>query len=229
MMEIGEFYNELTHRDIKYNELLNDQNYQDIRSDFDSAQESIPVQHMEYSSSPPITQNNIQPNLPQPNLLQPNLPQPNLPQPNLPQPNLPQPNIPQPNLPQPNIPQLPQPNIPQPNEPVQPNIYQYNHQPTFQPSYHIPRSVHVNPSETNEPTYMDKMWRDKRNVLKLLIITFVILLAISLHATVQHYINHFVSVFSKMYKFKRWHEVAIRVAYPLFVLAILWHMKVFWK
>lgn len=78
------------------------------------------------------------------------------------------------------------------------------------------------PAAPQEPGYLDTLWARKREITKLLILSLVILLAISGHATVWHFLHTFASSLpSKKY------EVALRVAYPATVLIVLWHLKAF--
>ena len=74
-----------------------------------------------------------------------------------------------------------------------------------------------------EPGYMDSLWNRRRAIVKLCVLSLVVLLAISGHATVWHYLREYIEVASLTQR----QELAIRLAYPLSVLAVLWHVKTF--
>jgi hypothetical protein len=71
--------------------------------------------------------------------------------------------------------------------------------------------------------YVDRLLSKKKDIVKLLLISFVILLAISLHYIVDHYIKQFFEE-NVMSSGK---EFLIRLLYPSLVLLILWNMKAF--
>ena len=74
-----------------------------------------------------------------------------------------------------------------------------------------------------EPGYFETLWARRRAVVKLIILALVVLLAISSHTTVCHYLKQFIEdTEPTLYQ-----EIALRVAYPLAVLAILWNLKAF--
>lgn len=74
-------------------------------------------------------------------------------------------------------------------------------------------------------SYFDKLVAKKKDVLKLVLFSLVIILALSLHSMVKHYLKQFfednVMTASK--------EFAIRLLYPALVLLVLWNIKAFNK
>jgi hypothetical protein len=73
--------------------------------------------------------------------------------------------------------------------------------------------------------YVDKLLSKKRDIMKLLIISFVFLLAISLHSVVDHYLKQYFEA-NVMSTGK---EFLLRLLYPAVVLLLLWNIKAFNK
>ena len=74
-----------------------------------------------------------------------------------------------------------------------------------------------------EPGYLETLWKRKRDVIKLCTISLVVLLAISSHNTVWHYLREYLDTAV----LTGTQDVILRVAYPAAVLVILWHTKAF--
>lgn len=74
----------------------------------------------------------------------------------------------------------------------------------------------------DDPGYLETLWERRRDVTKLAILSLVVLLAISAHSAAWHYIREFIETHSRM---TYWQEVGLRVAYPVVVLLVLWHLK----
>jgi hypothetical protein len=74
-------------------------------------------------------------------------------------------------------------------------------------------------------SYVDKLLSKKRDIMKLLIISFVFLLAISLHSVVDYYLKKYLedNVLSGGKEF------LLRSLYPVAVLLALWNIKAFNK
>jgi hypothetical protein len=74
-------------------------------------------------------------------------------------------------------------------------------------------------------SYLDKLVAKRKEVLKLVLFSFVILLALSTHSLVKHYLKvYFAEVVLTPTK-----EFALRLMYPTIVLLLLWNIKVFNK
>lgn len=93
-----------------------------------------------------------------------------------------------------------------------------------------PRYAYAYPSASNtalvpfEPSYLERMWQRRRDMAKLGVLVMVVLLAISAHATIMHYVR----VFLEEGAGAEWspsQQAALRIAYPLLVLLLLWHTK----
>ena len=70
-------------------------------------------------------------------------------------------------------------------------------------------------------TMTGKLWDKRREVTKLVILTFVILLAMSTHGFVCHYLkDYFINT-----PLSFWKEVSLRALYPVFVFITMWLTK----
>lgn len=73
------------------------------------------------------------------------------------------------------------------------------------------------------PGFLDAMWSKRRELLKLLVLSMVILFAVSTHWSVCHYAKLYID--QMPYDKSVWAEVAVRVGYPALVLLLLWILK----
>jgi hypothetical protein len=73
--------------------------------------------------------------------------------------------------------------------------------------------------------YIDKMLSKKKDVMKLLVISFVFLLAMSLHSVIEFYLRKYL----EENVLGAGKELLVRLLYPASILLILWNMKVFNK
>jgi hypothetical protein len=72
--------------------------------------------------------------------------------------------------------------------------------------------------------YFSEVWDKRRSVLKIMVITFAILLAISLHNTIYFYVC---ALIDRVKHRAKWNEVLIRISYPLIILLAMWHLKAY--
>jgi hypothetical protein len=89
------------------------------------------------------------------------------------------------------------------------------------PSPAFPASTGVN--HEAEPGYIEYLWLRRREVVKLVVISLVVLLAISSHSTVWHYLREYLDNADLTTA----QELMLRLAYPLAVFVVLWHTKAF--
>ena len=75
------------------------------------------------------------------------------------------------------------------------------------------------------PSYWQLMWQKRREVARLCVLSLVVLLAISFHATVLHYIKTYIE--EQGSSLTEGKEMLLRLAYPVSVLLLLWHVKAF--
>lgn len=80
-----------------------------------------------------------------------------------------------------------------------------------------------NTARTQEPTqsYFEVLGSKKRDIMKLIILSMMVLLAISIHSFVMFLIKE--GLASSEMSFKQ--EIGIRLLYPIVVLFILWNLK----
>lgn len=81
--------------------------------------------------------------------------------------------------------------------------------------------------QSNEETYLSQLWDKRRSAFKTVIITLIVLLAISLHWAIIFYVQMALDHVGKTPKPKWWHDVALRVSYPILVFFLIWNMKTF--
>lgn len=76
-----------------------------------------------------------------------------------------------------------------------------------------------------EPSYFDKLFGKKKELLKLLQLALIVTLGISLHFLIDHYLNKYLA--DNEMSFER--QLFIRLLYPLSIVFLLWNLRVFIK
>lgn len=76
-----------------------------------------------------------------------------------------------------------------------------------------------------EPSYIDKLFSKKKELIKLLQFSLIVILALSVHGIVDLYLKDFI----ENNDFSDSRVFIIRLLYPLFVLFLLWNLKIFIK
>lgn len=76
--------------------------------------------------------------------------------------------------------------------------------------------------ENTDPSYFDKLFSKKRDVLKVIMFAMMILLAISFHTFVDFWLKDFVTAYELTYK----QELGVRFLYPVLVVIVLWNLKI---
>lgn len=79
--------------------------------------------------------------------------------------------------------------------------------------------------QQSQPGYFDKLWNKKKDVMRLLMITLIFMLALSLHWLTKHYLKAHLEA-SLLTPTK---EFLLRAAYPVLILFALWNLRVFNK
>lgn len=74
-------------------------------------------------------------------------------------------------------------------------------------------------------SYMDKLLSKKKDLMKLVVISFVVLFAMSLHFLVVHYLKQYL----EESMFGPGQEFLVRMLYPALVLFMLWNFKALGK
>lgn len=78
---------------------------------------------------------------------------------------------------------------------------------------------------TSDDSYLDKLFSKKRDLLKLIQWSLIILLALSLHDIIGGYIRNYISDND----FSKERDLFIRCLYPFSIIFVLWNLKVFVK
>ena len=128
--------------------------------------------------------------------------------------NYPPPPPPKQTSPQPPSPQQLQ-QIQQPPQQIPQQVYKLNFQQQPQQSQQIQRYP--------EYSFWDRMVLSRREVLKLLILSIVIVIGISLEKIGYHYISNYIS----SNDLTSLQEFLVRLSFPLFVILLLWIIKSF--
>jgi hypothetical protein len=77
----------------------------------------------------------------------------------------------------------------------------------------------------SQPSYVDKLLAKKKEVWKFLQLALIVVLALSLHHIIEHYLKYYIN--NTDLSFER--ELVIRFLYPLAIIFLLWNFKVFSK
>ena len=81
------------------------------------------------------------------------------------------------------------------------------------------------PAQVEQPSYFDKLFGKKKEVYKVLQLSLMITLGISIHFLIDHYLTKYLA--DNEMSFER--QLILRLMYPLAVLFILWNLRVFVK
>ena len=74
-----------------------------------------------------------------------------------------------------------------------------------------------------QSSYLDKLFAKKKDVLKIIQFSLIIVLAMSIHFIIDHYLKYYIK--NNDLKFER--ELIIRLIYPLSIIFIIWNFKTF--
>jgi hypothetical protein len=77
--------------------------------------------------------------------------------------------------------------------------------------------------KNSHDSYLEKLMSKRRDVLKMIMFMFIILLALSLH----HIVKHYYKMFFEEYVVTPAKEFFVRIVYPLVVIFAIWNMRTF--
>jgi hypothetical protein len=83
----------------------------------------------------------------------------------------------------------------------------------------------ITASMQEQTGYIDRLFSKKKDMLKVLQLALVIVLAMSIHFIIDHYLRNYIK--NNDFTFER--ELLLRLLYPFALLFVLWHMKAFIK
>lgn len=75
--------------------------------------------------------------------------------------------------------------------------------------------------DSQHNSLMDRCWQRRKDILKLVVMSLVILLALSSHSVVLHYVKCYVEDTT----LTPWTEFAFRASYPISVVLLIWMIK----
>ena len=73
-----------------------------------------------------------------------------------------------------------------------------------------------------QPSFFDAMWAKRRELLKLLTMSLLIVIALSFHSVMEHVIKSYITENDLTSR----NEVLLRFAYPLAMIILVWFIKV---
>jgi hypothetical protein len=76
-----------------------------------------------------------------------------------------------------------------------------------------------------QSTYLDKLFAKKKDLLKIIQFSLIIVLAMSIHFIIDYYLKFYLK--NNDFTFER--ELIIRLVYPVSIIFILWNLKTFLK
>lgn len=74
-----------------------------------------------------------------------------------------------------------------------------------------------------QSSYLDKLFAKKKDVLKIIQFSLIIVLAMSIHFIIDHYLKYYIK--NNDLTFER--ELIIRLIYPMSIIFIIWNFKTF--
>lgn len=77
----------------------------------------------------------------------------------------------------------------------------------------------------NQNGYFDKLAAKRKDVMRIIQLSLVVVLALSLHFVIDHYLQNYIK--NNDLSFER--ELIIRLLYPVAVIFIIWNLKAFMK
>lgn len=81
------------------------------------------------------------------------------------------------------------------------------------------------PTNENDSSYIDKLFSKKKELIKLLQFSLIIILALSVHGIIDFYLKNFI----ENNDFTSERVLFIRILYPIVILFFLWNLKTFIK
>jgi hypothetical protein len=115
---------------------------------------------------------------------------------------------------QPSPQQLMPPVVPQPPHQMQPILSNTPQQ--YSKEYYSPKE---------QQSFFGALWSKRKDMIKYLILSIVILLGLSMHSALEYYVKKYILENDLSSK----NETLLRFVYPLGVFALLWILKVFYR
>lgn len=80
-------------------------------------------------------------------------------------------------------------------------------------------------SETDSPSYFDKLFGKKREMYKIMQLSLMITLGLSIHFVIDHYLQKYLAEHDMSFE----RQLILRLLYPAAVLFVVWNLRVFVK
>nr|WRJ69664.1 hypothetical protein TetV2_00215 [Oceanusvirus sp.] len=91
------------------------------------------------------------------------------------------------------------------------------------PAPYIESTKLDSPTITEEPGYLERLGLRSRDVVRLIVLAFMIALGISIHWVGSHYITEWL----ESSDFNARQRLAVRLSYPVIIVAVMWNIKAF--
>ena len=106
--------------------------------------------------------------------------------------------------------------------PIKKQQAQYQSQNLYRPIVPVvPKAMQQKPYE--QKGYLDILFTRKRDIMKLVILSMVIVLGISVHSFIDFALNESIVIYKMNFK----KEVILRAIYPIVLFFIMWNLKAF--
>lgn len=93
----------------------------------------------------------------------------------------------------------------------------------------VPEMVKQEPKQRyikeENQSYIDKLLNKKKDLIKILLYTFIIVLALSIHYLIDYYLNQYIS--NNNFSMER--LLFVKLLYPIVIIFIIWNLKIFIK
>jgi uncharacterized membrane protein (DUF485 family) len=86
----------------------------------------------------------------------------------------------------------------------------------------LQRELHKYQRNAAQPSFFDAMWAKRRELLKLLTMSLLVVIALSFHSVMEHVIKSYITENDLSSR----NEVLLRFAYPLAMIMLVWFIKV---
>lgn len=100
---------------------------------------------------------------------------------------------------------------------------QFDQQQTYYKQQQYTQQQQIVAPPPQEPGYFERLFSKKKEFFKLIQWVLIVVLAISVHFFIDHYLKHYVNTTDLTPE----REFLIRALYPLAILFILWNLRVF--
>jgi hypothetical protein len=85
------------------------------------------------------------------------------------------------------------------------------------------KPINIIYTQQKQPSYFDKLISKKKELMKIVQISFIITLGISIYYFIDHYLTFYIN--SKDFSFER--QFLIRLLFPISIIFIIWNLRIY--